>query len=92
MNCEEINQTITENEILAAAQSLKHNKSPGLDSIVLEHIKSTLHIMLPVYKLLFNLIFDTGIVPESWTCGIIKPIFKNKEALLILEITVPLHF
>lgn len=74
----EINQLITESEVLSTAKSLKNNKSPGLDCIVNEHIKSTIHIMLPVYVKLFNLIFDTGIIPESWTTGVIKPIFKNK--------------
>ena len=34
--------------------------------------------MLPVYVKLFNLIFDTGIVPESWLIGNIIPIYKNK--------------
>ena len=74
----EINQCITADEIMAAAKSLHNNKSPGLDSIVNEHIKSTINIMTPIYVKLFNLIFDTGIVPESWTIGNIKPIFKNK--------------
>ena len=27
---------------------------------------------------LFNLIFDTGIIPEVWTVGLIKPVYKNK--------------
>ena len=34
--------------------------------------------MAPVYAKLFNIIFDTGIVPESWTLGDILPIYKNK--------------
>ena len=71
-NNDEINQIITENEILAATKSLKsnkslkNNKSSGLDSIVNEHIKSTIQVMIPIYKKLFNLILDTRIVPESW--------------------------
>ncbi|MEW8546328.1 MAG: reverse transcriptase family protein [Candidatus Thiodiazotropha sp.] len=77
-NNDEINKEINENEILAATKSLKNNKSCGLDNILNEHIKSTIHIMIPVYKKLFNLILDTGIVPENWTCGVIKPIFKKK--------------
>ena len=74
----EINQCIIVDEIMAAAKSLHNNKLPGLDSIVNEHIKSTINIMTTIYVKLFNLIFDTGIVPESWTIGNIKPIFKNK--------------
>ena len=61
----EINQCITADEILAAAKSLHNNKLPVLDSIVNEHIKSTINIMTPIYVKLFNLIFNTGIVPES---------------------------
>ena len=34
--------------------------------------------MLPIYLKLFNLIFDSGLIPESWTKGIIFPIYKNK--------------
>ena len=26
----------------------------------------------------FNIIFETGILPQSWLNGIIKPIYKNK--------------
>ena len=76
---DEINQTITENEILAAIKSLKNNKSTGLDNIVNEHLKSTIQVIILIYKKLFNLILDTGIVPESWTCGVIKLIFENKS-------------
>ena len=74
----EINGNLTENEILSATKLLKNNKSSGLDNILNEYIKSTIHVMIPIYKRLFNLIPDMGIVPESWTCGVIKPIFKNK--------------
>jgi len=27
---------------------------------------------------LFNIVFDTGLIPESWTIGIINLIYKNK--------------
>ena len=74
----EINGNITEKEILSATKLLKNNKSSGLDNILNEYIKLTIHVMIPIYQKLFNLILDTGIVPESWTCGVIKPIFRNK--------------
>lgn len=75
---DEININITAEEIVKAAKSLKNNKSPGLDNILNEHLKSTINLMCPLYVKLFNLILDTGIVPDSWTLGSIKPIFKNK--------------
>lgn len=35
-------------------------------------------MFLPIYHKLFNMIFDSGILPDSWLVGIIKPIYKNK--------------
>ena len=32
--------------------------------------------MLPIYHKLFNIVFDTGIVPSAWE-GCIIPIYKN---------------
>ena len=74
----EVNQPITESEILKCVKLLKNNKASGEDNIVNEHIKSTIHLLLPIYSKLFNIILDTGIIPESWSIGVIKPIYKNK--------------
>ena len=78
INENEINQPITEDEIIMVAKTLKNNKTGGVDNIINEHLKSTVNTMLPVYLKLFNLILDTSIVPETWTLGQIKPIYKNK--------------
>ena len=34
--------------------------------------------MLPLYEKIFNLVFDSGVIPEAWVIGIICPVFKNK--------------
>jgi hypothetical protein len=34
--------------------------------------------MIPIYVKLFNFIFDKGVVPVSWSVGVIAHIFKNK--------------
>ncbi|MCW4343918.1 MAG: reverse transcriptase family protein [Candidatus Thiodiazotropha endolucinida] len=73
-----INSSITESEILACIKSLKNNKSSSNDNIINEYIKSTVDTFLPTYVSLFNLIFDTGLIPDSWLEGIIRPIYKNK--------------
>ena len=75
---EQINEPITESEVSTAIKNLHSNKSPGHDNIKNEHIKSTAHIMLPIYCKLFNIIFDTGIIPDARSLGTIKPIYKNK--------------
>ena len=31
-----------------------------------------------VFTKLFNLVLETGIIPEDWVIGIIRPIYKNK--------------
>ena len=43
-----------------------------------EHIKSTWHFTGPVYEKLFNIILDNGALPEVWSVGLIKPIYKKK--------------
>ena len=63
---------------MQTVKTLKNNKSAGLDNVLNEHLKSTINIMCPLYVKLFNIIFDKGMVPESWTLGNIRPIFKNK--------------
>ena len=74
----DINVPFTEKEIITAVKNLKNNKSQGLDNILNEQLKSTIQVMSPIYVKLFNIIFDTGLVPESWAIGNILPIFKNK--------------
>ena len=58
----------------------KNNKACGEDEIINEYVKSTSNSFIHIYEKLFNIIFDTGtgILPQSWLNGIIKPIYKNK--------------
>ena len=37
---------------------------------------------MPLYSKLFNIIFDTGILPDAWLEGKIRPIYKNKGSQL----------
>ena len=60
---EEINVPFTENEIRNAIKSLKNNKATGVDLILNEHLKILSHIISPILVDLFNLVFDTGIIP-----------------------------
>ena len=72
-----LNSSITEGEILKCINSLKNNKSSANDRIINEYLKTTANMMLPIYVSYFNLIFDTGIIPDTWLEGIIRPIYKK---------------
>lgn len=75
---ETLNTVITENEIASAIRGLKLGKASGYDEILNEYIKCTQDLLMPCYIKLFNIIFDTGILPEAWLEGKIRPIYKNK--------------
>lgn len=76
-----LNSSITEDEIICAMKNLKNNKASGYDNIVNEHITHAIHVMMPIYCKLFNLILNTGKIPNSWSEGIILPIYKNKGSV-----------
>ena len=63
---------------MLAVKNLNNGKTPGEDDIINEYIKSTVNQFLPIYVNLFNLIFSSGIIPDSWFVEIIKPIYTNK--------------
>ena len=73
-----LNEKICKSEIEICIKNLKNNKSCGEDRVINEYIKATSDYMIPLYEKLFNIIFDTGHIPETWLIGNIKPIFKNK--------------
>lgn len=75
---EGINTYISQEEILSCIKKLKNNKASGEDHIINEYIKSTSGLFLPIYEKIFNLIFETGFLPDIWLIGSIKPIYKNK--------------
>lgn len=77
-NEESLNQPFTSAEVEKCIKKLKSSKSPGYDNILNEYIKLTKDQMLPVYATLFNIILETGYIPEQWLIGKIKPIYKNK--------------
>ena len=59
-----LDHTITEQEIRQAAKKLKNEKSPFVDKIRNEMIKASLESLMPVYIKLFNLILQSGKMPD----------------------------
>ena len=61
----EINGQITANEILKSIKDLKTEKVCGDDNIINEYIKSSAHLLIPIYVKLFNCIFDSDKEPGT---------------------------
>ncbi len=65
---------------------LKNNKSPGIDKIPNEVLKTT--AVKNCLLKLFQYYFDTGIFPSCWNQAIIKPIPKSRSK----DQRVPLNY
>ena len=76
-----LNRIITENEIQSCINRLKHHKAPGPDNILNEYIKASADILMPIYLKIFNLIFSTGLFPDTWSQGSIIPIHKKGDTM-----------
>ena len=84
LNTEDVNRLnehinyITKDEISTCIKKLKNNKAFGEDLVLNEYIKNTEFYYSDTYETLFNVVFNSGIIPESWLIGNIKPLYKNK--------------
>ena len=59
---EEINVAFAEDEIRKAIKCLKNDKASGVDLILNAQLENTIS---PISSNLFNLVFNTGIIPEA---------------------------
>jgi hypothetical protein len=71
------NLDITEAEVLYAVKSLKNNKACGGDLILNEFLKHATVKLMPVFVRICNIVFHSGIVPDSWSEG-----YKKTSTLL----------
>ena len=74
-----LDQEVTEQEIRQAVKKLKIKKSPFVDKIRNEMIKASLESLMPIYIKLFNLILQSGKMPDIWCQGLITPIYKSGD-------------
>lgn len=78
-NNETLDREITAEEISKCIDNLNNGKSPSpSDNILNEYLKSTKHLLLNMYTKLFNVVLNTGKMPQQWLEGYIIPIYKNK--------------
>ena len=77
LELEILNSNITTEEIYSAIDSLKNNKSCGIDAIPCEFIKACKDSLVPDLTLLFNYFIEKEFFPDQWTEGIRTSIHKG---------------
>ena len=80
-NNSEINNPFTETEVEKEIKNLKINKACGTDRMLNEYFKNAPQALVSTVTKLFNLVLDSGIVPSTWTIGLIQPLYKNKGSI-----------
>ena len=74
---DELNDTITMEEIMKAIRQLKNGRSGGPDKFLNEFFIHGNRKLLMYLHTLFNKIFDLEYFPESWSEGYIVPLHKK---------------
>ena len=76
---EDLDVNFTESALRKVIFSLNNNKSPGIDSLTSEILKSAYDFISPFLLSLYNRMFNSGEYPRAWGEGIISPIFKKGD-------------
>jgi hypothetical protein len=74
---QELNDPITTDEIVRCVRSMSNGKSSGIDGIVIEMLKASLHVTEPYLRHLYNSVLNTGKFPEQWCKAVLVPIHKK---------------
>ena len=71
------NRPISREEILLAFRKIKNKKAAGPDGIVGELLKNAGGDVIDFFIIFFNVLFQKGMYPESWSEGIVLPLYKK---------------
>ena len=76
-----LNAEFTTDELKKMIKKLKNGKACGIDNLSNEFFKNCPESVILIIVELFNIVLNTGIVPDDWCEGIIQPLFKNKGSI-----------
>ena len=67
-------------------EQLNPHKAAGPDGIKATLLKELAKEIAPILKIIFNISYDTGTIPEQWKTAIVQPVYK-KEVNMMPQIT-----
>ena len=73
---DELSAPICAQEVDEAIRNLKPRRAAGVDGILTEMLKRSLHLFRPIIVKLFNQAWVTGVFPKDWMKSIIVPLHK----------------
>lgn len=76
---DQLDTDITEEEVSIAISKLKDGKSPGIDGIPAEFLKTAEYNIKYYLTSLFNKIYQSSYFPIAWARSIIVPIYKKGD-------------
>ena len=74
-------------ELIALINNLKNTNSVGHDDISLRYLKDSGKIMYTYLLIIINTPIQTGVFPKLWKEAIVKPRYKNGDAIFYLQIS-----
>ena len=79
-----LERSLSINELKEAFFSLKVNQRPGAGKITFGVTKNCFEELNDILKFIFDLSFQTGILPESFKTAKVTPLFKNGKSTEII--------
>ena len=58
-------------------EQLNPHKAAGPDGIKATILKELAKEIAPILKIIFNISYDTGTIPEQWKTAIVQPVYKK---------------
>ena len=74
---QDLNEPISEEEILKCIREMSNGKAAGVDGIVIEMLKCSSHITMPYLKHIYNRVLVTGVFPKQWCQAVLAPLHKK---------------
>ena len=81
-NSSNIENPLTDKEVLESIKSLNKGKSAGIYNLSAEHWTYGASVIIPVLTLPLNKMLELGTVPESMKLGYLTPVYKRKGSNL----------
>lgn len=80
LNCSSLNENFAFHELTEAISKTRSNSAPGDDKVIVDFIKNLSRNGQEHILQLFNIIWNSGTVPDQWKHAIVVPLLKSGKS------------